>query len=109
MSALSRHEALTRYVVTVHLEVGRFAWDIDNDYFAATHRFYFHYAVMMSKKRVRLGRYRLGRIVYCAQHKIYNTREFDVRDLSDNTLIRSSQKPFTGPELNYRDYFSTVH
>jgi hypothetical protein len=82
---------------------------MDTDLVAAEHTFFFYYAFVKSKKRVRLQTGERDRIVYCALHKIYKAPVFDVEELNDETLVRSSRKPLASFDRKDFGLFTTYH
>jgi hypothetical protein len=109
MNIIERRAAQTTYVVVIRLEGGGYAWIMERCYLTADGKFFFYYGVMKSNKRLSVGRYECRRIINCELHEIFRASVFKVEDLNEETLLRSSRKPFTPFELNHSSLFATLH
>jgi hypothetical protein len=110
MMAVSRGPAaVSTYVILVRLEKDAGLSFSEKDFRAAEHRFFFYYAFMKSNKRVPVRRYERRLILDCQLHKVRLARAINVEDLNDQTLLRSTLKPFTSFELKDFSFFNTLH
>lgn len=110
MKKSQKHSAARwRYVVLLSLEDGRPAHFLHEDFVAAKSGFFFYFAFMKNRTRLPVTRYEHLRINRCELHQICNAPVFSIENLNTDTLLRSSDKPFTSFELKNSPFLPTLH
>lgn len=83
--------------------------ELHKEYAVALAVFYKHLAILKSKTRVQTGRYECSLIIRCALHKIYDKPVIESEDLNSETLLLSSDNPFTRLDLRLIFHDETKH
>lgn len=110
MKGISRNRprARWRYIVLLSLEGGRPAQFIHEDLVAAQSEFFLYFGVMKSRTRLKVATCECLRVTRCELHKT-SAPVINVENLNADTLIRSSDDPFTFFELNNSPFLPTLH